>query len=69
MTKQFASVGDLEEKQVTFEQLSEHCWAYTAEGDPNTGVIIGDDAVMIIDATATPVAAQQLVAKIREYLQ
>ena len=22
-------------------------------GDPNTGVIIGDDGVMIIDATAT----------------
>jgi len=66
MGTQFASVADLEKKQVTFEQLSEHCWAYTAEGDPNTGVIIGDDSVMIIDATATPVAAQQLVAKIRE---
>ncbi len=66
MSKQFASVADLEEKQVTFVQLSEHCWAYTAEGDPNTGVIIGDDSVMIIDATATPVAAQQLVTKIRE---
>ena len=66
MSKQFASVADLEEKKVSFLQLSEHCWAYTAEGDPNTGVIIGDDSVMIIDATATPVAAQQLVAKIRE---
>lgn len=66
MSKQFASVADLEEKKITFEQLSEHCWAYTAEGDPNTGVIIGEDSVMIIDATATPVAAQQLVTKIRE---
>ncbi|HEY5717562.1 MAG TPA: MBL fold metallo-hydrolase [Motiliproteus sp.] len=66
MSKQFASAADLDEKQITFTQLSEHCWAYTAEGDPNTGVIIGDDAVMIIDATATPVAAQDLVAKIRE---
>jgi hypothetical protein len=25
----------------------EHAWAYTAEGDPNTGIIIGDDAVMV----------------------
>ena len=66
MSKQFASVADLEEKQVTFVQLSEHCWAFTAEGDPNTGVIIGDDSVMIIDATATPVAAQSVIKKIRE---
>jgi len=35
-TKKFASHADLEEKRVTFEQLSEHAWAYTAEGDPNT---------------------------------
>ena len=66
MTKQFASVADLEEKKVTFSQLSEHCYAFTAEGDPNTGIIIGDDSVMIIDATATPVAAQSVIAKVRE---
>ncbi|MEH6823048.1 MAG: MBL fold metallo-hydrolase [Motiliproteus sp.] len=66
MSTQFASHADLEVKKVSFTQLSEHCWAYTAEGDPNTGVIIGDDSVMIIDATATPVAAQDLVRQIRE---
>ena len=66
MSKQFASVADLEEKKVTFTRLSEHCYAFTAEGDPNTGVIVGDDSVMIIDATATPVAAQAVVAKVRE---
>ena len=42
--KKFASQADLEEKQVTFSQISEHAWAYTAEGDPNTGIIVGDDA-------------------------
>ena len=66
MTKQFASVADLEEKKITFSQLSEHCYAFTAEGDPNTGIVIGDDSVMIIDATATPVAAQSVIAKVRE---
>ncbi|WP_027856937.1 MBL fold metallo-hydrolase [Marinobacterium jannaschii] len=66
MSKQFASAADLDEKAVSFTQLSEHCWAYTAEGDPNTGVIISEDGVMVIDATATPVAAQALVKKIRE---
>jgi glyoxylase-like metal-dependent hydrolase (beta-lactamase superfamily II) len=66
MSKQFASVADLEQKQVTFSKLSEHCYAFTAEGDPNTGVIIGDDSVMIIDATATPVAAQDVIRQVRE---
>ena len=62
----FASVADLEAKKTTFIQLSEHCWAYTAEGDPNTGVIIGDDSVLICDALATPVMAQSLIAEIRK---
>ncbi len=66
MSKQFASVADLEVKKTTFEQLSAHCWAYTAEGDPNTGVVIGEDAVLICDALATPVMAQNLIAEIRK---
>ncbi len=66
MSKQFASVADLEVKKTTFEQLSAHCWAYTAEGDPNTGVIVGDDAVLICDALATPVMALNLIAEIRK---
>ncbi|MBQ0937243.1 MBL fold metallo-hydrolase [Ideonella paludis] len=65
-TKTFASHADLEEKKVSFVQLSEHAWAYTAEGDPNTGVIIGDDAVMVIDTQATPAMAQDVVRRIRE---
>ncbi|MBI5901372.1 MAG: MBL fold metallo-hydrolase [Rhodocyclales bacterium] len=63
--KKFASHADLEQKKVSFEKLSENAYAYTAEGDPNTGVIIGDDAVMIIDATATPVMAQDVVRHVR----
>lgn len=65
MSKAFASQADLEEKTITFEQLSPHCWAYTAEGDPNSGVIIGEDAIMVCDTTATPAMAQDLIAKIR----
>ena len=64
--KKFASHADLEEKKVSFEKLSDNAYAYTAEGDPNTGVIIGDDAVMIIDATATPVMAQDVVRHVRQ---
>ena len=65
-TKTFASAADLEVKQVSFDKLSEHAYAYTAEGDPNTGIIIGDDAVMVIDTQATPVMAQDVIRRIRE---
>jgi hypothetical protein len=64
--KKFASQADLQEKQVTFSQLSEHAWAYTAEGDPNTGVIIGDDAVLVADTQATPAMAADVIRRIRE---
>ena len=66
MSKQFASIADLEVKKTTFEQLSARCWAYTAEGDPNTGIVIGEDAVLICDALATPVMARNLIAEIRK---
>ncbi|MBP8309781.1 MAG: MBL fold metallo-hydrolase, partial [Burkholderiaceae bacterium] len=65
MTKQFASKADLAQKKTEFIQLSPNAYAYTAEGDPNSGVIIGDDACMVIDTTATPLMAQDLIRNIR----
>ena len=64
--KPFASQADLQEKKTSFIKLSDNAYAYTAEGDPNSGVIIGDDSVMVIDTTATPIMAQSLIAHIRE---
>ena len=66
MTETFASTGDLGDKTVTFAKLGEGAYAYTAEGDPNTGVIIGDDGIMVIDTQATPYMAQKVLKKIRE---
>ena len=66
MSTAFASRADLEPKKVSFTKLSDHAYAYTAEGDPNTGIIIGDDAVMVIDTQATPVMAQDVIRRIRE---
>lgn len=66
MSKQFASQADLTEKKISFIKLSDNAYAYTAEGDPNSGVIIGDDACMVIDTTATPAMAQDLIKRIRE---
>jgi len=65
MTKKFASQADLEEKQISFTKLADGLYAYTAEGDPNTGIVIGDDSVMVIDAQATPIMARDVIEKIR----
>jgi len=62
--KGFASTGDLGEKKVSFDQVGPGLYAYTAEGDPNSGVIIGDDSVMIVDAQATPAMASELIARV-----
>jgi glyoxylase-like metal-dependent hydrolase (beta-lactamase superfamily II) len=65
MSKAFASQADLADKKITFTRLSENAYAYTAEGDPNTGVVIGDDAAMVIDTQATPVMAADVIRHIR----
>jgi glyoxylase-like metal-dependent hydrolase (beta-lactamase superfamily II) len=65
MTKAFASQADLKPKKITFQKLSQSCYAFTTEGDPNTGVIVGDDGVMVIDAQATPLMAREVIRRIR----
>lgn len=65
MSKAFASQADLADKQITFTRLSDNAYAYTTEGDPNSGVVIGDDGVMVIDAQATPAMAQDVIRHIR----
>lgn len=64
-TKSFASQGDLGEKKKSFIELAPGAYGYTAQGDPNSGVIIGDHAVMVIEAQATPHMANDVIAKVR----
>ena len=64
--KAFASQADLAVKKVSFDKLSDHAYAYTAEGDPNTGIVVGDDAVLVVDTQATPVMAADVIRRIRE---
>lgn len=66
MAKAFASQGDLAEKKISFTEVGKDLWAFTAEGDPNSGVIIGDDSVMIVEAQATPRLASKVIEKVRE---
>jgi len=65
MAKAFASQADLTEKPITFDQIGDGLYAFTAQGDPNSGVIIGDDSVMIVEAQATPRLAQKVIDRVR----
>ena len=65
MAKAFASQGDMTEKKTSFTEIGEGLYAFTAEGDPNSGVIIGDESVMVIEAQATPRQANKVIEEIR----
>ena len=65
MAKEFASQGDMTEKKASFVEVGDGLYAFTAEGDPNTGVIIGDDSVMIVEAQATPRLARKVIDCVR----
>jgi glyoxylase-like metal-dependent hydrolase (beta-lactamase superfamily II) len=65
MQKQFASVADQEEKQISFLEIAKDVYAYTTQGDPNSAVVIGDDSVLVMEAQATPVMAKALIEKIQ----
>ena len=62
----FASTGDMSEKTISFAEIGRDLYAFTAEGDPNSGIIIGDDGVIVIDAQATPVMAGLVIERVRQ---
>jgi glyoxylase-like metal-dependent hydrolase (beta-lactamase superfamily II) len=64
--KAFASTGDLTEKTVSFSEIGPGLFAYTAQGDPNSGIIVGDDGCIVVDAQATPAMARDVVARVAE---
>jgi glyoxylase-like metal-dependent hydrolase (beta-lactamase superfamily II) len=65
MAKAFASQADLADKKESFVKLSDNAYCLTAEGDPNTGVIVGEDGVMVIDTRATPAMAEDVIRHVR----
>jgi glyoxylase-like metal-dependent hydrolase (beta-lactamase superfamily II) len=64
LSAEFASTADLTDKPIAFDAIGPDLYAFTAEGDPNSGVIIGDDSVMVVDAQATPVMARQVIERV-----
>src|SRR5262249_14747739 len=65
MSSTFASTGDTAEKKITFGEIGPKLYAFTADGDPNSGVIVGDDGAIVIDAQATPALAHQVIERVR----
>ncbi|MEM1249334.1 MAG: MBL fold metallo-hydrolase [Acidobacteriota bacterium] len=70
MPRAFASADLTESKPIRLQKLSgsSRSWgayAYLEKGDPTSGIILGDDGVMVIDARATPVSAQDVVERVR----
>jgi glyoxylase-like metal-dependent hydrolase (beta-lactamase superfamily II) len=64
--KAFASTADTGQKTVSFDEIGPGLFAYTAQGDPNSGIIVGDDGCMVIDAQATPAMAEDVIARVRQ---
>jgi len=65
MTKGFASTTDMAEKKITFSEIGTDLFAFTAEGDPNSAVIVGDDGCIVFDAQATPALAGKVIERVR----
>ena len=65
MAKGFASTTDMAEKKITFSEIGTDLYAFTAEGDPNSAVIVGDDGCLVFDAQATPAMANKVIERVR----
>ncbi len=65
MAKGFASTSDMAEKKITFSEIGTDLYAFTAEGDPNSAVIVGDDGCIVFDAQATPAMANKVIERVR----
>lgn len=50
----------------TVEPLAEGVYALITGGDPNTGFIVGERGVLVVDARATPALARETVAAVRQ---
>ena len=65
MAKGFASTTDMAEKKITFSEIGTDLYAFTAEGDPNSAVIVGEDGCLVFDAQATPAMANKVIERVR----
>ncbi|HEX5534102.1 MAG TPA: MBL fold metallo-hydrolase [Actinomycetales bacterium] len=65
--KPFASSADVDEKTEALEVIGDGIYALTAEGDPNVAAVEGEDFLVCFEARATPTAAHDWLARLREH--
>lgn len=63
--KPFASSADTADQPGTLEELADGVFAFTAQGDPNVGCVVGSGGALVVDARATPTHAQEWIDVIR----
>jgi len=63
--KGFASTTDMAEKKITFSEIGHtDLYAFTAEGDPNSAIIVGEDGCLVFDAQSTPAMANKVIERV-----
>jgi len=62
----FASSADHADQPAVLEELADGVYAFTAQGDPNVGAVVGSEGVLCIDARATPTHAQEWLTALRQ---
>lgn len=63
--KPFASTADTAERPGTLAEVADGVYAFTAEGDPNVGAVVGGDSLLCVDARATPTHAREWLDALR----
>lgn len=65
MAAAFASTSDLSEKTVSFSEIGRDIYAFTAQGDPNSAIVVGEDGCLVFDAQATPAMAKNVIERVK----
>ena len=52
--KAFAMTADIAAKTALFMEIEQDLYAYAAEDDSNSGIIVGNNRGMVLDTQATP---------------
>jgi len=52
------------DRKVSFREIGRDCYAFRVEGGSNTGVVIGENSVLVVDAQPTANGAEAVLAEI-----
>ncbi|WP_346897910.1 MBL fold metallo-hydrolase [uncultured Roseibium sp.] len=52
------------DKKVSFREIGRDCYAFCVEGGSNTGVVVGENSVLVVDAQPTANGAEAVLAEI-----